>query len=86
MARSRRLVDWYHHFLGYTSNLISSGLRGTLRYLAQHSHISAIVTTAGGIEEDLIKCLGDTYMGSFSTPGAELRAKGMNRIGVSGLA
>ena len=68
-------------FLGYTSNLISSGLRGTLRYLAQHKHISAIVTTAGGIEEDFIKCLGDTYMGSFSTPGAELRAKGMNRIG-----
>ncbi|KAH8769572.1 deoxyhypusine synthase [Hyaloscypha sp. PMI_1271] len=68
-------------FLGYTSNLISSGLRGTLRYLAQHSHISAIVTTAGGIEEDLIKCLGDTYIGSFSTPGAELRSKGLNRIG-----
>lgn len=68
-------------FLGYTSNLISSGLRGTLRYLAQHRHISAIVTTAGGVEEDFIKCLGDTYMGSFSTPGAELRSKGMNRIG-----
>ncbi|KAG9229887.1 deoxyhypusine synthase [Amylocarpus encephaloides] len=68
-------------FLGYTSNLISSGLRGTLRYLAQHNHISAIVTTAGGIEEDLIKCLGNTYMGSFSTPGAGLRAQGLNRIG-----
>ncbi|RDL33949.1 Deoxyhypusine synthase [Venustampulla echinocandica] len=68
-------------FLGYTSNLISSGLRGTLRYLAQHNHISAIVTTAGGIEEDLIKCLGDTYMGSFSTSGASLREKGLNRIG-----
>lgn len=68
-------------FLGYTSNLISSGLRGTLRYLAQHNHVSAIVTTAGGIEEDLIKCLGDTYIGSFSTPGAELRSKGLNRIG-----
>jgi len=68
-------------FLGYTSNLISSGLRGTLRYLVEHKHVSAIVTTAGGIEEDLIKCLGDTYMGSFSSLGAELRAKGMNRIG-----
>jgi len=68
-------------FLGYTSNLISSGLRGTLRYLAQHKHISAIVTTAGGIEEDLIKCLADTYMGSFSTPGSDLRSKGLNRIG-----
>lgn len=68
-------------FLGYTSNLISSGLRGTLRYLVQHSHISAIVATAGGIEEDLIKCLAPTFMGAFSTPGASLRAKGLNRIG-----
>ncbi|RDW88027.1 deoxyhypusine synthase [Coleophoma cylindrospora] len=68
-------------FLGYTSNLISSGLRGTFRYLVEHKHVSAIVSTAGGIEEDFIKCLGDTYMGSFSTPGAGLRAKGLNRIG-----
>ncbi|KAF2795641.1 Deoxyhypusine synthase [Melanomma pulvis-pyrius CBS 109.77] len=68
-------------FLGYTSNLISSGLRETLRYLVQHKHVSAIVTTAGGVEEDFIKCLAPTYLGSFSTPGAGLRAKGLNRIG-----
>ncbi|KJY00622.1 deoxyhypusine synthase like protein [Zymoseptoria brevis] len=68
-------------FLGYTSNLISSGLRETLRWLVQHNHVSAIVTTAGGVEEDFIKCMGQTYLGSFSTPGAALRAKGMNRIG-----
>ncbi|KAK4216290.1 Deoxyhypusine synthase [Rhypophila decipiens] len=68
-------------FLGYTSNLISSGLRGVFRYLVEHRHVSAIVTTAGGIEEDFIKCLGDTYMSSFSAVGAELRAKGLNRIG-----
>lgn len=67
--------------LGYTSNLISSGLRETLRYLVEHKHVAAIVTTAGGIEEDFIKCLGPTYLGSFATPGAALRAKGMNRIG-----
>lgn len=68
-------------FLGYTSNLISSGLRETLRFLVQYKHVSAIVTTAGGVEEDLIKCLAPTYLGSFSSPGADLRAKGMNRIG-----
>ena len=60
--------------------MISSGLRETLRYLVQHKHVSAIVTTAGGVEEDFIKCLAPTYLGSFSTPGAGLRAKGMNRI------
>ncbi|TAQ86135.1 hypothetical protein B7494_g5537 [Chlorociboria aeruginascens] len=68
-------------FLGYTSNLISSGLRGTFRYLAQHQHVSVIVSTAGGIEEDFIKCLGDTYIGSYSTAGSKLRRQGMNRIG-----
>ena len=42
-------------FLGFTSNLISSGVREQLRFLAQHSMVDVIVTTAGGIEEDFIK-------------------------------
>ncbi|KAL9137951.1 MAG: hypothetical protein Q9175_000861, partial [Cornicularia normoerica] len=46
-----------------------------------HSHVSAIVTTAGGVEEDLIKCLAPTYLSSFSADGADLRGKGMNRVG-----
>ena len=40
-----------------------------------------MVTTAGGIEEDLIKCLASTYLGEFTTPGATLREGGLNRIG-----
>ena len=40
-----------------------------------------MVTTAGGIEEDFIKCLGPTYLGAFDLPGRELRSKGINRIG-----
>lgn len=68
-------------FLGYTSNLVSSGLRETIRYLVQHKHVSCIVTTAGGIEEDIIKCLAPTYLGSFTLDGATLRSQGLNRIG-----
>ncbi|KAI6857795.1 hypothetical protein D0864_15953 [Hortaea werneckii] len=68
-------------FLGYTSNLISSGLRETIRWLVQHKHVSAIVTTAGGVEEDFIKCLAPTYLGSFTDKGEELRKRGLNRIG-----
>ena len=44
-------------FMGCTSNLISAGTRETIRYLLQHKKIDVLVTTAGGIEEDLIKCL-----------------------------
>lgn len=34
-------------FFGYTSNIVSSGLRETIRFLAQHKLIDCIVTTAG---------------------------------------
>jgi deoxyhypusine synthase len=68
-------------FLGYTSNQISSGQREVLRYLVQHRMVDVIVTTAGGIEEDIIKCLRPTYMGDFKLSGRELRTKGINRIG-----
>ncbi|XP_039023479.1 deoxyhypusine synthase-like [Hibiscus syriacus] len=68
-------------FLGFTSNLISSGVRDTVRYLTEHRMVDVIVTTTGGIEEDLIKCLAPTYKGDFSLPGAQLRSRGLNRIG-----
>ncbi|CAL8113020.1 unnamed protein product [Orchesella dallaii] len=68
-------------FLGYTSNLISSGLRETLRFLVQHKLVDCIVTTAGGVEEDFIKCLAPTLIGDFSLKGTYLREKGINRIG-----
>ncbi|KAJ7498958.1 Deoxyhypusine synthase [Mycena latifolia] len=68
-------------FLGYTSNLISSGLREVILHLVKHKHVSVLVTTAGGIEEDFIKCLGKTYLADFNLDGADLRKRGMNRIG-----
>eukprot|EP01104_Vermistella_antarctica_P011655 TRINITY_DN3279_c0_g1_i2.p2 TRINITY_DN3279_c0_g1~~TRINITY_DN3279_c0_g1_i2.p2 ORF type:complete len:384 (+),score=106.27 TRINITY_DN3279_c0_g1_i2:2100-3251(+) len=69
-------------FLGYTSNLISCGVREVLRFLVEHKLVDVIVSTAGGIEEDFIKCLAPTYVGDFhSRTGAELRMKGLNRIG-----
>ncbi|TNN80591.1 Deoxyhypusine synthase [Liparis tanakae] len=68
-------------FLGYTSNLISSGVRESIRYLVEHKMVDVVVSTAGGIEEDFIKCMAHTYLGEFSMSGAELREKGINRIG-----
>jgi deoxyhypusine synthase len=39
------------------------------------------VTSAGGVEEDFIKCLAPTLLGDFKLKGSELRAKGVNRLG-----
>ena len=52
-----------------------------IRWLIEHKKVDCLVTTAGGIEEDLMKCLAPHYMGDFALKGAELRAKGINRIG-----
>ncbi len=50
-------------FLGYTSNIVSSGLRDMIRFICQHNLVDVIVSTAGGIEEDFIKVMSDYYMG-----------------------
>ncbi len=68
-------------FLGYTSNLVSSGLRDIFRYLVEHKFVDVVVTTAGGVEEDIIKCLKPFLIGDFSASGADLRRKGINRAG-----
>lgn len=68
-------------FLGYTSNMVSSGLRDIFRWLVKTKKVNVIVTTAGGIEEDIIKCLGTFTLGDFRANGNQLREKGINRIG-----
>lgn len=68
-------------FLGYTSNMVSSGLRDIFRYLVKHKKVNVVVTSGGGIEEDIIKCLGDFVLGEFTLSGSELRERGVNRIG-----
>lgn len=67
-------------FLGYTSNMISCGVREVIRFLCQHNMVSCIVTTCGGIEEDFMKCWNPHYMGDFKLDGRTLRLKGQNRI------
>ena len=64
-----------------TSNLISAGVRESVRFMMQHSMVDVVVCSAGGIEEDFIKCLAPTLMGDFKLKGEKLRSKGLNRIG-----
>ncbi|MEK6888090.1 MAG: deoxyhypusine synthase, partial [Candidatus Aenigmatarchaeota archaeon] len=68
-------------FLGYTSNMISSGVRESILYLVKNKLVHAIVTTAGGVEEDIIKCIKPFILGDFRLDGAALRRQGINRTG-----
>jgi deoxyhypusine synthase len=68
-------------FLGYTSNMVSSGVRESILHLVKNRMVHAIVTTGGGVEEDIIKTLKPFILGDFRLDGKELRRKGINRIG-----
>lgn len=68
-------------FLGYTSNMISCGMREVIRFLCEHNMVDGIVTTCGGIEEDIMKCYLPAYIGQFRNNDCKLKTDGINRIG-----
>ncbi|EMH74682.1 deoxyhypusine synthase, putative [Entamoeba histolytica HM-1:IMSS-B] len=45
--------------------MMTSGLRDTFRYLVEHKCVDYIVTTAGAIETDIMKCFGNMNIGDF---------------------
>ncbi len=61
--------------------MISCGVREILRFLVQHKLVDVIVTTAGGIEEDFIKCIAPSFIGDFNANDIEMRKNALNRIG-----
>ena len=69
-------------FLTFTSNMVTSGLRGFFAQLIKLGIPDVIVTTVGGIEEDLMKAQGAKFsVGRFDADDVELHEKGLNRVG-----
>ena len=68
-------------YLGFTSNMGTSGVRENITYLAKNKLVNVMVTTTGGLEEDVIKTYGDFLHGEFNAEGGELRKNGVNRTG-----
>lgn len=68
-------------FLSMTGNAISSGLREIIAFLVKHKMVQAIITSAAGIEEDVIKSLNDFKLGDFDVSGRPLFDAGVGRIG-----
>lgn len=68
-------------YLGFTSNMVSCGVRDIITYLCKEKLVDIVVTTVGGVEEDLIKCFKPFVLGNYDTPGKFLRDNGINRTG-----
>ena len=67
--------------IGFTSNMISSGVREILNYIAKHKLADAFVTTCGAIEEDIMKASYKTYIMDYLVNDKKWRTEGKNRIG-----
>ncbi|MBI2669272.1 deoxyhypusine synthase [Candidatus Woesearchaeota archaeon] len=69
-------------FLTFTSNMVTSGLRGFFAQIIKLHLADVIVTTVGGIEEDIMKARGESFsIGKFDADDIELHEKGINRVG-----
>ncbi|MBS3146782.1 deoxyhypusine synthase [Candidatus Woesearchaeota archaeon] len=69
-------------FLTFTSNMVTSGLRGFFAQLIRLKMADVIVTTVGAIEEDIMKAKGEKFIiGDFKSDDIALYEKGINRVG-----
>lgn len=69
-------------FLTFTSNMVTSGLRGFFAQLCRMKIPNILVTTSGSIEEDIMKSLGEAFeVSSFHADDTALHERGENRVG-----
>jgi deoxyhypusine synthase len=69
-------------FLTFTSNMVTSGLRGFFAQICKLKIPDILVTTSGAIEEDLMKALGEDFeISNFYADDTSLHERGENRVG-----
>ncbi len=69
-------------FLTYTSNMVTSGLRGFFAQLIKLRMVDVIITTVGGIEEDIMRAMGENFeISTFTADDVALHEHGKNRVG-----
>jgi len=69
-------------FFTFTSNMVTSGLRGFFSQVIRLGLADFIVTTTGGVEEDIMKATGEKFqISSFYANDVKLHEEGKNRVG-----
>ena len=69
-------------FLTFTSNMVTSGLRGFYSQLSKLKIPNILVTTSGAIEEDIMKSFGEAFeISNFHADDTALHERGENRVG-----
>ena len=68
-------------FMSFPADIMATGTRGVLRQLVTQGFADVVVTTCGTLDHDIARTLADYYHGDFAMNDAELRERGVNRLG-----
>lgn len=69
-------------FLTFTSNMVTSGLRGFFSQIIKEKMADVVVTTVGAIEEDIMRSEGEKFeIGRFDEDDVKLHEQGINKVG-----
>jgi deoxyhypusine synthase len=79
--RHRKQKEKITVYLGFTANMVASGIRGYIAKLVQSGLVDVIVTTPGAVEHDTIKSFMPYLMGTFDADDEKLHEESINRIG-----
>ncbi len=68
-------------FLAFPACLMATGLRGVMVDMVERGYVDVVITTCGTLDHDLARIWKDYYHGDFFMDDAELRRRGVNRLG-----
>jgi len=68
-------------FLSFPACIIATGTRGVIKELVKRKIFDIVITTCGTLDHDLARSFREYYHGSFLMNDAELREKGISRLG-----
>jgi len=68
-------------FLSFPACIIATGTRGVIKELVKRKIFNVVITTCGTLDHDLARSFREYYHGSFLMNDADLREKGISRLG-----
>jgi deoxyhypusine synthase len=68
-------------FLSFPACIMATGTRGVIVELVKRKLVDVIITTCGTLDHDLARTWKNYYHGDFFMDDADLRHKGINRLG-----
>jgi len=69
------------NFLSFPADIVSTGIRGVLKWLIQKKYFDVVITTCGTLDHDIARSVSKYYQGSFDVDDSFLHKARIHRLG-----